>query len=155
MKTKFKILTIAFILVSQISMASDEVVFKPVNDLFLAMSNIDHAGMKAEVTEDFILLEHGEVWTIDDLIAVVNPSEYQRTNYFKLIGVQYQGEMAWINYWNKANFDNGKNSEDVVWLESVVMVKESGVWKVAQMHSTRLDPKKTPNDIQFVKQQNE
>ncbi len=152
MKTQYRFLMVAFVLVSQTSLASDEAVFKPVNDLFLAMSNIDHDRMKAEVTEDFLLLEHGEVWTMGDLMAVVKPSDYKRTNYFSVININHQDNMAWINYWNKANFDNQKNSEDVVWLESVVMVKKSGDWKIAQMHSTRLEPKRVPNDIDFIKQ---
>ena len=153
MKIKNKFIMVALVWICQTSLASDEVVFQPVDALFLAMSNVDHAKMKAAVTKDFILLEHGEVWTIEDLMAAVKPSEYKRTNYFSVIGVHSQADMAWINYWNKANFDNNEVSQDVVWLESVVVVQDQGVWKLAQMHSTRLDPNKVPADIAFIKQQ--
>ncbi len=136
-------------------MANKEPVFNPVIALFAAMSDIDHDRMKSAVTKDFILLEHGEVWTIEDLIDAVKPSAYTRTNYFSIIGINQQANIAWINYWNKANFDNKKNSQDVVWLESVVVVKKQGLWHLAQMHSTRLDPDKVPSGIAFIKQPND
>lgn len=123
--------------------------FKPVEELFEAMSAIDHAGMKAAVTTDFILLEHGEVWNIDGLIDVVNPSEYKRTNYFSVVNTHHQNDVVWINYWNKANFSNGVNSNDVVWLESVVVVKQNGKWVLSQMHSTRLNREKFPKGIEY------
>jgi len=152
MRTTLKLLIAAFILIGQSTLAGEEKPFKPVNDLFLAMSQVDHKKMKAEVTDDFLLLEHGEVWKIDDLIKVVKPSEYKRTNYFSIINIRFKTDIAWINYWNKANFDNGKNSEDIVWLESAVVVKDSGVWKLEQMHSTRLDPTKVSKNIVFIRQ---
>lgn len=152
MKIKFRILVFAFAVFSQLASADQNAAFRPVNQLFLAMSQVDHNKMKSEVLDNFVLLEHGEVWNIDDLISVVKPSEYKRTNYFSIIDSSYHSNIAWINYWNKGNFDNSKNSLDIVWLESVVVIKAQGVWKLAQMHSTRLEKENIPQDIPFVKQ---
>jgi hypothetical protein len=62
-----------------------EAVFRPVQDLFSAMSAINHLKMKKVVKEDFQLLAAGEDWNIDDVINVVNSSPYKRRNYFNLI----------------------------------------------------------------------
>jgi len=59
-------------------------------NLFSAMSSFDHAKMKSLVTTDFQLLEAGEDWDIDDLINVINPSEYKRRNYFNVINTKNQ-----------------------------------------------------------------
>jgi hypothetical protein len=140
---------VSLVLICQSVLAEDKGAFKPVETLFMAMSQVNHEKMKAVVTDDFVLLENGEVWTIDDLASVVGPSDYKRTNFFSLVNANYQDDIAWINYWNKANFSNGEQSEDIVWLESVVVVKNAGQWKLSQMHSTKLNPDNVPQDIQF------
>jgi hypothetical protein len=152
MRIIFKLFIAAFILLSQNALAVEKDAFRPVSDLFLAISEFDHEKMKIPVTDDFLLLEQGEIWKIDDLLNAVKPSTYKRTNYFSIIDAKYHGDLGWISYWNKANFDNGKKSEDVVWLESVIVIKQLGVWKLAQMHSTKLEPVNVPKNIPFVKQ---
>ncbi len=127
--------------------------FKAINSLFLAMSEVNYGNMRSNVTDSFILLEHGEVWSIEDLIKVVKPSDYVRANYFSIISINVKGDIAIANYWNKANFSNKVNSEDVVWLESAVLEKAKGVWRLSQMHSTRLPPGKAPEGVVFLKQE--
>lgn len=154
MKFRLHLLALVFLFLSQSVLAhkdnSDkENAFKPVESLFEAMSQVDHNKMKTTVTQDFILLENGEVWSIDDLINVIEASEYKRTNYFSIISSQLKGNITLINYWNKANFSNGKDSEDVVWLESVVVFKQEGKWVLSQMHSTKLKTEKHPKNIDY------
>ncbi len=126
--------------------------FKAIDSLFLAMSEVDYGKMKNNVTDSFILLEHGEVWSIEDLIKVVKPSDYVRTNYFSIININVKGDVAIANYWNKANFSNKVNSEDVVWLESAVLERTKGIWRLSQMHSTRLPPGEVPEGVVFLRQ---
>ena len=129
------------------------IAFKAVDKMFLAMSEVNHEGMKAHVTDAFVLLEDGEVWSMDDLINVVNPSETVRINYFSIINSQVHGDLVTINYWNKANFSNQDKSNDVIWLESVVIEKIKGVWLLSQMHSTRIRPGKMTKGVVFIKQE--
>jgi len=124
-----------------------EAVFKPVQQLFSAMSAVNHARMKEVVTEEFQLLEVGEDWNINDLINVVKQSEYKRRNYFSVIKTKVSGEMAWVSYWNKATFSNGKNESAVAWLESAVMVKVNNQWKIQMLHSTRINIENIPKHI--------
>ncbi|GAB2885205.1 nuclear transport factor 2 family protein [Microbulbifer echini] len=126
--------------------------FRTIDKLFAAMSKFDHQKMRSTVTDSFILLEHGEIWTIDDLVKVVKPSGYTRTNYFSIINYEQQGDLLTINYWNKANFTQKGASEEVIWLESAVLAKVEGDWLLAQMHSTRLPAGKTPDKVNFIEQ---
>jgi len=125
----------------------NEAVFRPVQDLFSAMSAIDHVKMKKVVTEDFQLLEAGEDWDIADLINVVNFSEYKRRNYFGVIKTKVSGDMAWVSYWNKATFNNGQNESAVAWLESAVMIKVGNEWRIQMLHSTRIKAESIPKNI--------
>ena len=45
--------------------------FNTVQNLFAAISEFDYTKMKAVVTDDFQLLEAGEVWDTDILIEVI------------------------------------------------------------------------------------
>lgn len=132
--------------------AADHPAFQPVKELFAAMSKHDGKAMQATSTEDFQLLEHGEDWTMHDLVEAVQPKgkPYVRKNFFSQIRARQEGDVAWVSYWNKAEISREGALRTVVWLESAVVVKESDRWKVQLMHSTRLDPDKYPKDIEWV-----
>ena len=143
---------ITFLIFSTSIHAKDNNIFTPVSDLFLAVSNVDHTQMRAAVDDSFLLLEHGEVWTINDFINVVKPSDFIRTNYFSVINSRVVGDVAFINYWNKANIKNTQRSIDIYWLESAVVSKVDDKWLLSQMHSTRLPQDEIPKDVTFIKQ---
>ena len=50
---------------------SETTPFDAVRNLFAAMSSFDYARMRSTVTDDFQLLEHGEVWDIETLTAAI------------------------------------------------------------------------------------
>ncbi|WP_024607708.1 nuclear transport factor 2 family protein [Pseudoalteromonas sp. TAB23] len=143
---------ITFLIFSTSIHAKDNNIFTPVSDLFLAVSNVDHTQMRAAVDDSFLLLEHGEVWTINDFINVVKPSDFVRTNYFSVINSRVVGDVAFINYWNKANIKNTERSIDIYWLESAVVSKVGDKWLLSQMHSTRLPQDEIPKGVTFIKQ---
>ncbi|MEL0631216.1 nuclear transport factor 2 family protein [Pseudoalteromonas carrageenovora] len=149
---KHILVLILFVIFSASTQAKDNTIFSPVSDLFSAVSNFDHEKMRAAVDDSFLLLEHGEVWTIDDFVNVVKPADYIRTNYFSVINSRVEGDVAFINYWNKANFKNTEKSADIYWLESVVVSKVGDKWLLSQMHSTRLPQGESPKGVTFTKQ---
>lgn len=132
--------------------AGDHPAFQPVKELFAAMSKHDGEAMQQTSTDDFQLLEHGEVWTMQKLIDAVQPKgkPYERKNFFRQIDARQQGNMAWVSYWNKAEIHRDDATRTVVWLESAVMIQKDDRWQIQLMHSTRLDPDKHPKDIQWV-----
>jgi hypothetical protein len=121
---------------------TEGLVQQPVVKLFDGVSKLDDAFMRSQVTDDFILIEDMKVWTIDSLINVLKPqkqADYKRVNSFVFKKTEYKGDMAWVYYENTADItSNGKPSRTVHWLESAVLVKQQGEWKIKLMHSTRL-----------------
>ncbi|WP_281558015.1 nuclear transport factor 2 family protein [Thalassomonas sp. RHCl1] len=151
----FKSLIVVLSLVITTSAYAQEKPFRVVQELFSAMSAIDHKKMQAVVTDDFQLLEAGEDWDMQDLIDVIKPSDYNRRNYFHLINSRVYGDIAWVSYWNKATFSKEKNKEKnegnseqaVAWLESAVLVKQDNRWKIQMLHSTRIKAEQIPSDL--------
>lgn len=137
---------------SGLAKAADHPAFQPVKELFAAMSKHDGAAMQKTSTDDFQLLEHGEVWTMQKLADAVQPKgkPYERKNFFSQIQAHQQGKMAWVSYWNKAEINREGAMRTIVWLESAVMVQQDDRWKIQLLHSTRLEPDKQPRDIQWV-----
>jgi hypothetical protein len=127
--------------------------FKAVDKFFLAISEFNHKAIKSHVTDTFVLLEHGLVWSIDDLVNVIKPTDYERDNYFSIINMKVYDDLVTVNYWNKANFHNPNYNEDVIWLESAIIEKIKGKWLISQLHSTRLQPGKEPKGVIFTKQE--
>jgi hypothetical protein len=110
-----------------------------VANFFDGLSEGDIAKMKAHTTTDFQLLEHGEVWNMDTLSFYVSkprPIGYKRLNSFNFITVNQTGTNAWASYFNTASVSIGEKQQTRKWLESVVLKKENGRWKIQLMHST-------------------
>lgn len=101
-------------------------------------------------TEDFLLLEHGEVWNLDTITnylerAQKNPNPTVRTNRFDFIETKIFGDRAWIAYHNYATITrNGQVIQELYWLESATAIRTSSGWRLDMLHSTRAkDPSKT------------
>ena len=131
--------------------SSETTPFDAVRNLFAAMSSFDYARMRSTVTDDFQLLEDGEVWDIETLIAAIRPGEgsYLRRNFFSPIRVETNNEAVWVSYWNRATFAVPDEVRERVWLESVVLIEDQGEWKVQLMHSTPVPDDRVPKRIEF------
>jgi ketosteroid isomerase-like protein len=56
--------------------------------------------------------------------------------------VHVSGDMAWITYVNRGSIKDASGTKDVTWLESAVLQKEKGAWRIHFFHSTRAPEKK-------------
>ena len=131
--------------------SSETTPFDAVRNLFAAMSAFDYVRMRSTVTDDFQLLEDGEVWDIETLSAAIRPGEgsYLRRNFFSLIRAETNNEAVWVSYWNRATFAVQDEVSEEVWLESVVLIEDQGEWKVQLMHSTSVPDDRVPKSIEF------
>ena len=112
---------------------------------FDGLSEIDAGKLKAHSTTDFILLENGHLWNMDTLVnKITNPKipGVKRVNKFQFIKTEQDGKMAWVSYYNSADFSLNEKQQTANWLESAVLVKEKGRWKIKMLHSTRIVPAK-------------
>jgi len=148
--SKAVLLSLSFLICST-SQSIEDSPFNTVQNLFAAISAFDLSRMEAVVTDDFQLLEAGEVWDIDTLIKAIGPNEnlYERRNYFSLIRMVSRNETVWISYWNKATFTMSDEIVENAWLESVVLVEDEGSWKMQLMHSTKVSLESVPMDVAF------
>ena len=108
---------------------------------FDAISAFDFEKMKS-YTKDIQFVEYGEVWDLNVLINGLKPMVGKgviRTNTLKFIKAEIYEKTAYVIYNNTANFveKNGKKDR-IDWLESVVMIKDKGKWKITLLHSTEL-----------------
>ena len=108
---------------------------------FDGLSEFNYDKLRDYSTADFLLLEDGLVWNLDTLISKVNPRKNMnivRVNKFQFIKTEQIGNMAWVSYHNTADFSLGDKKQTVKWLESAVLIKEKGRWRIKMMHSTKL-----------------
>ncbi|MCP9201597.1 nuclear transport factor 2 family protein [Gramella sp. GC03-9] len=102
----------------------------------LNVENIDNY-----FTDDFLLLEVGEVWDMERLTSELksaNLQGMQRVNEFDFVEVKVAGNTAWIAYHNDATFKkDGETIQVIRWLESATAVKTERGWRIDMLHSTR------------------
>lgn len=110
------------------------------DDIF---SRHDTADIGKYYTEDFILLEHGEVWNNDtirnyQIRSQQRDSKPRRVNSFDFIEIKISGNTAWMAYHNYATLHyQDKENRDLYWLESATAIKTAEGWRLDMLHSTR------------------
>lgn len=116
-----------------------------ISKFFDGLSEMDANKLKTYTTDDFILLEDGELWNMDTLVTKMNGRKnlnIKRVNSFQFISTEQNGTIAWVSYHNTADISLNERKQTVRWLESAVLRKENGVWKIKMLHSTRIAPVK-------------
>lgn len=95
-------------------------------------------------TPDVTILEDGVVWNADSIATAFKRMEgvdFKRVNSFNFLQTEVRGNTAWTSYYNQADVQVNGKPRQLRWLESAVLVKESGGWKVKVLHSTVVRPK--------------
>jgi hypothetical protein len=46
--------------------------------------------------------------------------------------------LAWITYTNRGSMKDGSGKKDLAWLESAVLEKQAGTWRIRFFNSTRV-----------------
>ncbi len=139
------VLQVATAIQAQSTSQIQEKIQQSVVGLFSALTNADTTALKRSCTEDVRFYEYGQIWTIDTLIQKVMQSksipDFKRTNSFEFVSTTVNKQTAWVTYYLQSDITrNGK--EDIIKLmETIVLLKEAGKWKVAVLHSTRLTVK--------------
>ena len=107
------------------------------------MGNMDIPTHLNNVTSDYLLIEHGQIWDIkgelDSIYRKYANDKSIRTDFFSIKKVTISGDMAYGVWYLRSEFkENGKITE-LAWNESGVFRKEQGRWKIALIHSTLLN----------------
>ncbi|HEX4959097.1 MAG TPA: DUF4440 domain-containing protein [Lacibacter sp.] len=138
----FILLIVAITVSAQTIKNEEKAVEQTVEHLFAALTNADTASLKVYCTSNIKFYEYGQIWTIDTIIQKVmqNKSipDFKRTNSFEFVSTTVNKQTAWATYYLQSTFTRNGKEELVKWMETVVLLKEKRIWKVAVLHSTRL-----------------
>ena len=139
------VLFILFFNVNSFCQKEKDSIEASISKFFDCLSEIDTNKLKAYTTDDFILLENGQLWNIDTLVNKMSDPKnagIKRVNKFQFIKTEQNGNVAWVSYHNSADFSLNEKKQTVNWLESAVLEKKNGRWKIKLLHSTRVMPPK-------------
>ena len=102
--------------------------------------NFDKQKYRSLLTEDYLLLENGELLDIEGDIAMMPAADsgYKRKDTFDFRSVKVHGDTAYAVYFLKSETNDKNGVRNREWLESVVMRRSGGRWRMALLHSTRI-----------------
>ena len=139
------VLQVATAIQAQSTSQIQEKIQQSVVGLFSALTNADTTALKRSCTADVRFYEYGQIWTIDTLIQKVMQSksipDFKRTNSFEFVSTTVNKQTAWVTYYLQSDITRNGKEDIIKWMETIVLLKEAGKWKVAVLHSTRLTVK--------------
>lgn len=149
MKTKLLItlalFTMAFTYGQATEVTEEEKIEQLINDVFDGIwSDLNPENINKYQTDDFLLLEHGEIWNNDTITAYMEGASQrkplpERVNDIEIIEIKIFNDHAWVAYHNRASISvDGKVVRNAYWLESATAVRTEEGWKLDMLHSTRV-----------------
>jgi hypothetical protein len=109
----------------------------------------DVPAVRAAFTQDGYLFDLGKRYTPDSIVAVIDTLRAKGMVFAWSVtepDVHVDCHTAWIAYVNKGSVTSQAGKQDLSWLESAVLEKQDGVWRIRFLHSTQVpDPAKPAN----------
>jgi len=114
-------------------------------DWYKAFANprVDRAFYRSFMTDDYMLLENGVVLDREGDTAMIDntPPDRTRTDAFDFYRVVVEGDRAWLVYLLKSEMSEPqKGRRSSRYLESAILRRDAGRWRVALLHSTKINP---------------
>jgi hypothetical protein len=141
-------LAIAFVFMGSAQPAppptDEEAVAQALRLMYVALTNEDTAQLRAVITSDFYTFDGGQKFTGDEFMALIKSLHAAGKTFVWTVPeptVRIQGTVAWITYLNRGHVQDAAGKKDVSWLESAVLLKDAGTWRIQFFHSTRVPAK--------------
>jgi ketosteroid isomerase-like protein len=115
-------------------------VTEAVRSFFAAAAADDVDKLHAVTTRDFYAFDGGGRFTGDALMDLIKAAHAAGKIYVWTVNepeVHISGDVAWITYVNHGSIKDASRTKQVTWLESAVLEKEQGIWRIHFFHSTR------------------
>jgi ketosteroid isomerase-like protein len=115
-------------------------VTEAVRSMFAALAANDDGKFRAVIAPDFYAFDVGKRFTADALLELIKTAQAAGKVYVWTVtepDVHISGDIAWIAYVNRGSIKDASGTENVTWLESAVLQKEKGAWRIRFLHSTR------------------
>jgi ketosteroid isomerase-like protein len=130
-----------FARIGQAAAEAEEVkVVDTVKAVFVAAAADDLGKFHAVTTTDFYAYDNGMRFDGDALMQAIQKQHAAGYVYEWNVTqpeVHAAGDVAWITYINKGSVKNAEGTKQVTWLESMVLEKKGGKWRIHFVHSTR------------------
>jgi ketosteroid isomerase-like protein len=123
--------------------ADEQAVTEAVRAMFGAFAADDAAKFHEVTAPDFYAFDGGERYKGDELIELIKKAHAGGTTFVWTITeptAHVDGNVAWITYVNHGSIGDSSGPKKMSWLESAVLRKSDGKWRVQFLHSTRVRP---------------
>lgn len=112
--------------------------------LFSALSDLDTARARSCCTSDITILESGKVWNFDSLAMRITTRkalspDFKRENRFDFIKSEVSENTGYVSYFNYGKISFNGKTTNVKWMETAILKREKGLWKISLLHSTELE----------------
>lgn len=104
---------------------------------------VDRAYYRSFMTDDYLLLENGELLDIAGDMALLGAlaPDHVRNDRFDFRYINVDGDDAYAVYFLESDMNDSKNGpRSRRWLESAIFRRVDGRWRAAVLHSTRISP---------------
>lgn len=109
--------------------------------LFAAAATDDLAKFHSAVAPSFYAYDGGKRFEGDALMELIKTLHASGKIYVWKITepeIHIDGNLAWITYVNRGSVEDASGKKDLSWLESAVLEKQGGAWRIRFLHSTRV-----------------
>jgi Domain of unknown function (DUF4440) len=123
--------------------AEQEKIVTTVGTIFTSALTDDFAKFDSVIAPGFYIYDGGARFNGDSILNLIKAQHAAGKRYVWKItepDVHIDGNTAWIAYVNKGSITDASGTVDQRWLESAVLQKQKGEWKIVFMHSTRVPP---------------
>lgn len=121
--------------------SEQEKIVATVGTIFTAALTDDFAKFDSVVAPGFYMYDGGARFNGDSIVNLIKAQHAAGKRFEWNItepDVHIEGNTAWIAYVNKGKISDASGTVDQRWLESAVLQKQKGEWKIVFMHSTRM-----------------
>jgi ketosteroid isomerase-like protein len=112
-----------------------------VNAMFTALQTDDAAKLNSILAPDFYMFDGGRRFNGQDILAQIRTLQDSGKRFEWSVtepDVHISGKTAWIAYVNQGKITDASGSVNQEWLESAFLERQTGLWKVRFVHSTRV-----------------
>lgn len=116
-------------------------VIQTMESMYVALANDDLGLFHNIAAPDFYAFDVGKRFDGDALMQVIKSLHAAGNVYvWHMIDpeVQIWGDTASVTYINQGSIQDASGKKDVTWLESAVLRKDKGIWRIHFFHSSRV-----------------
>ena len=116
-------------------------VVETMRTMYAAAATDDLAKFHTVAAPDFYAFDGGTRYDGDTLMNTLKALHASGKVYVWSVTqphVESDCHLAWITYINRGSLEDKSGKHDLTWLESAVLEKHAGAWRIRFFHSTRV-----------------